>query len=430
MENTTLAGHLEEVSQLASDLPSVPIHKTSIFSILQLEHKELPYSRMLAYYFDPGEEHGFGPLFLRALHDCVGRSFIVSNGLENFFSFSDDAETEYHIEREYYTNDNLYIDLLLSDSKPDKNRQYGNVVIVENKIWAELYNQLDKYFNSVSSSTGNKILIVLSVHNYQKEIDAKFPQYDGKFIAVSYKSLASNVRSLLPDYFTTADAAQLVLLQHFLLSIDSKYPNPKMDQNLIQTVSLYQQHYQAFVEANKRHEELVMEISSLIDDYYSKLRIPHRTTSSKKSENRHYWPRNASDKIIAGYRFYAYVPWILRDKAFLIKLELENKQITTYRDEIRSRIIDILKSKAIEINEEPLMFEDNIGNPGSSWCRLFAFKIDVDQQIDLKVQLHNLFSKFESLQIIETLQEVLLQLKKEGKIDFPLDYYSIATGAS
>ena len=91
-------------------------------------------SRVLAYFFNPKEEHGLRDLWFRALNLCIkqeGECCPPRNILLE--------ERTYNVEG----NENKRIDIIIET--------YSTVYVIENKIGASLYNNLDVYSKHVKT---------------------------------------------------------------------------------------------------------------------------------------------------------------------------------------------------------------------------------------------------------------------------------------
>ena len=113
-------------------------------------------------------------------------------------------ETEFSVEREVSTKNGLFIDLLLSsiieneedDSKINEEDPDSWSIIIENKIDASLYNDLNEYYESTNGK--NKIGVVLSLRDESTTISAKTQE---PFVSITHKELIERVKLNLPEFY-------------------------------------------------------------------------------------------------------------------------------------------------------------------------------------------------------------------------------------
>lgn len=113
----------------------------NLLDIASVSHKELPVSNLYSYFLNPTENHGLKSLFFDSLLELLP---------VNSFTIGDD---QIRIEREVYTFETgKFIDIVVTDG--------SQVLIIENKVHATLYNDLDAYKNHFK--VRNIVGIVLS----------------------------------------------------------------------------------------------------------------------------------------------------------------------------------------------------------------------------------------------------------------------------
>jgi PD-(D/E)XK nuclease superfamily len=152
----------------------------TVFEVAGFPHYENVVSNILAFYFDPRRDHGMGSLLLDSLFALLGE-----NKIERI--------KEVQIpDREFPTIAGGRIDLLIKTS--------SHVVGIENKIFAEIYNDLDDYWDTiqkVADSRRRTIGIVLSLK--------KIPIRDSRFKYITYTELWREVKSQLGHRIQKSD---------------------------------------------------------------------------------------------------------------------------------------------------------------------------------------------------------------------------------
>ena len=194
---------LNEILDESRKLKSAKTEK-NIFSIGGRGHYENPISDMLAFFLDQNEEHGFGDQIVQCL----------------FESISDEkkplANSPYRIGREQQTQKNNRIDIYMESD--------DNIVVIENKIHADLINDLNDYRDYAKKQAGNKTVFcfVLSPYEKTEELPAGWTN-------INYQILVGNIRNKL-DILGVEDELKYnlqknkwrILLREFILNIESE----------------------------------------------------------------------------------------------------------------------------------------------------------------------------------------------------------------
>lgn len=144
----------------------------NIFEIAGYPHYENVVSNILSFFFDTTEQHGYKDLYIKSLLNC----YLAKSGRDDI---SSESIITSNIEREYSNGSDKRIDLLIDCG--------SFLVLVENKIYASLYNDLDIYTNMANNylkSTDNegvpilKIVLSLFEVNDIKQADVINVTYD------------------------------------------------------------------------------------------------------------------------------------------------------------------------------------------------------------------------------------------------------------
>lgn len=155
--------------------PPVPVlRKRTFLDISGTSSSEQAISSCYAYFFDPGEEHGLGTLFLRSLID------LIAERTQKTVNISSVA-----VEKEVSTHTGKRIDILLRGTNEDA----GNYIIIENKIYHWLHNDLLNYWDYCKGNDMCKVGVVLTLTREDVPEPAK-----GKFINILHGELIARVR--------------------------------------------------------------------------------------------------------------------------------------------------------------------------------------------------------------------------------------------
>lgn len=191
-------------------------------------------SRILEFFFQPNNKHGFRDLWFKSLSRLINckceDSYEMKVRTEEFTTGSDQEKGK-------------KIDIVLETPTM--------VIAIENKIGADLYNPLDIYKEHIEKtySKQEKIFIVLTAHRLSYEEQKK--ANDNGFIVVQYKKLFELVREKLGMYISLCDQKYLSFMLDFMKTVENRM-------NIMEVTEL-----DSFFLKNKK------DIESMLD-YYNK----------------------------------------------------------------------------------------------------------------------------------------------------------------
>jgi hypothetical protein len=180
-----------------NDLPKKHTHKETLLDIAGIDHLENHWSDIYAYFFNPKASHGLSRLFIDSLQDILCSKTEQSPLMMKSFS----VLRECGVQDE--KGNTKRIDLLLQNE--------DEAIIIENKVYAALYNRLDLYWNKPNVPEENKRGIVLSPW----ATPVKFHN----FVNITHEEFAHTIENNLSAYFATANPKSLILLQDFIQNI-------------------------------------------------------------------------------------------------------------------------------------------------------------------------------------------------------------------
>jgi hypothetical protein len=155
-------------------------------------------SNIYAFYFDENEVHNLKTIFVDSLMEIIMNSAVgaIKTGLKDFQDFA--------ITTELGTTDGGRIDLLLHNN--------SQAIIIENKIYHYLINDLKDYWNSIKRPAKNKIGIVLSLFPISQTGHSDF-------INITHLELIKKIQNRLGNFILDANQKYLVFLQDFFQNI-------------------------------------------------------------------------------------------------------------------------------------------------------------------------------------------------------------------
>lgn len=180
-----------------NNLPKKRTHKETLLDIAGIDHLENHWSDIYAYFFNPKASHGLSRLFIDSLQDVLCSKTEQSPLMMKSFS----VLRECGVQDE--KGNTKRIDLLLQNE--------DEAIIIENKVYAALYNRLDLYWNKPNVPEENKRGIVLSPW----ATPVKFHN----FVNITHEEFAHTIENNLSAYFATANPKSLILLQDFIQNI-------------------------------------------------------------------------------------------------------------------------------------------------------------------------------------------------------------------
>lgn len=171
--------------------------RPNIFEIAGFPHSELVSSNVLAYFFDPEENHRFHDMMLRALLRILNK--------EN------EDISEVSVETEVSTDKKKRIDILITLSELS--------IAIENKVDATLYNDLKEYQNRAGKEGKPAIVVVLHPDdkiNLEGHKSARGLSLKKDLFDVRYDELFSATLDLIGEYLLDADSRAVELLQQYI----------------------------------------------------------------------------------------------------------------------------------------------------------------------------------------------------------------------
>ena len=160
------------IDLLTIEVPSLPIQPDGFLDITWQGHKENIISRIYGYFLNPEKNVAIAELFMNTLLE------LIKKHCDKSFEF----ET-YTCLLEEYTDKGNRIDLLILSEETKE------AIIIENKIYHILNNDLNDYWAYIKYSESNKIGIILSLNK------TYIPQrLEGKFINITHSEWIEGIK--------------------------------------------------------------------------------------------------------------------------------------------------------------------------------------------------------------------------------------------
>lgn len=229
---------------LSLEIPSSPQIKDGFLEIINQQHREVINSRIYAYFLDREKNEKVAQMFLKALQELVKIKSKKTIQLENYTSYTE------------VSTKNGRIDIVIEDSLDKK------AIIIENKLFYHLHNDLSDYWDHYQYKEENKVGILLTL---EKHIIPK--NVRGKFINITHyewikKIKSSGLPSQLPSKY-------YIYLNDFFQTIQNLTISDKMnDQTLF-----YFQHSKKILKAQETVYQAEQFIENQINILASKLQL-------------------------------------------------------------------------------------------------------------------------------------------------------------
>lgn len=176
-------------------------------------------SRVLAFFLNPNGKHGFSILWFNALCQTINDQYKKQQSDKKIESIDFEDSSKMEITTEESTN---YADI--TNKRIDIVLKTPTLVIgIENKINAQLYNDLDQYkkhINKKYEKINNRIFVVLTARNLTNDESKK--ANDNEFIVIKYDDLFKKVTSLLGKYVAKCDQKYLSFMLDFIQTVKNR----------------------------------------------------------------------------------------------------------------------------------------------------------------------------------------------------------------
>lgn len=366
-----------------NEIPKIKTEPKTFLGITKQPHYENVISNMYAFFFNVNEEHNFKDLFIKSLLELIKTSKLGEEKNTLISTFSN-----FEIITEFTTNDGGRIDLLLTSPE--------NSIIIENKVYHYLDNNLDDYWESVTST--NKIGVILSLQHISKSNYSEF-ENASNYICITHKKLIQQVQKNVGSYLLDANEKYTIFLKDFMQNIIN-LSTKLMDKKEIEFYYNFQQKIRdakAFIESVENHIKIEIEKAGNILNGVNFTKP--RANSEKDSRIRYFVSQKNKnlmftiglDHLLSG------------DNKLILVVELINEAL-----------IDRDNYKKIDFSEDELKisFTDNFLNTNYNWAH-FALKEYILEAEDI----HNLSSfileKLEKDHFISVFKKVEDFLEKE-----------------
>lgn len=151
---------------LSLEIPKAVKKRETFLSITNSHYKENIISRLYSYFLSREENEPIAVVFLQALIDLIPGIFNADGLLDDNVNYFVDVEIPSRKGR---------IDLLITiEQELHEKEKFRTAIIIENKIYHEVKNDLKDYWNSVKADRKFGILLTLRPHGIPEEVQTQF----------------------------------------------------------------------------------------------------------------------------------------------------------------------------------------------------------------------------------------------------------------
>jgi hypothetical protein len=203
-------------------------------------------SRILTFYFHPKKEHGLKMLLLESLFESI-------NMQQEYIDDTVQVNREENAEGKR-------LDILI------KNNDW--VIGIENKIWANVYNPLEKYGNRIEQYDKQKdYKIILTLREINNKDELKHIENNG-FIILLYTAFFESIKKRIGEYISNGNMKYILYLYDFIQTLENmkgnNIMNKEMDAFFAENIDKLEELLEDFQEyKNKKYQIVIDKIGEL-----------------------------------------------------------------------------------------------------------------------------------------------------------------------
>lgn len=352
----------------SSEIPIINSKPITFLEIAKQPHYENVISNIYAFYFKTGAQHKLGNLLINSLQEIINKK-LDESGTDKTIDIGDC----FNVETEFLTLKKGRIDILLESE--------NTAIIIENKIYHHLNNDLSDYWKSIK--VVNKIGIVLSLN---------------KIMNVNHKHFINITHlELLTRVYDKIDSCSLKENNKYLVFLEDLFQNIK---NL--SKSFMNKEQLAFWSGNQEKINKLVEYRNQVKDHIIgevERACPKdfkffNPKGNNKNRLRYYQSRKNNDLMIT-----VVFEELLKDKKRIF-LVVELKNTLLKNKESYKKII-------FEDNEKSILLNDFYNNTNTTWAHFTNKSYDLgigdlenlSEFIYNKLNTDGFFSVFEKLEL-------------------------------
>jgi hypothetical protein len=370
--SSNIGKHIKSYQELESkfrDLFSTkytitPEPEKNIFEISRYAHYENVISNWYAFFLDSSNEHGLGRLFLDSLLEIIKDN---SDNL-NFDMY------KCNVVREVCTDSGRF-DILLYEGEDESKPK--SAILIENKIYAKVYNPLDEYFSFVNSD--NKIGVLLSLKKENK--------VHKNFINITHELLIDRIKLKLNEYWDNINIKYLIIMKDLFSYLVSLTKGIKMTDEIKFYIDKSED-IERLLELRKKANLYIfknIEHFTSSSDYWNLKLTVNETKVAISSEEDNFW----------GVMSY---PELFNKRLLFIEFNLHKEYVNKWKN---VHNYDVLRAKYKD-------FDWQLTKSSKGWINLVRktySNISIEQIDNFEKTLNDIFAEWHSL--LNELKEII-----------------------
>ena len=244
----------ENLRQMLNDASNIEIQTKAqtFFDVSGYPHYENVMSNILAFFFNPNEEHGFKDLWIKSLIECYNKTAGKTISLGS-------VET---VEREIVTDEGKRIDIVIALDNA--------AIAIENKIFAPVNNDLGSYHKKIKKDHEEKEIMEILLTKDK----SKHEKGEGYcFYNITYQNFLGCVKENLGEYIADANAKWLIFAKEVMKNIENlgeNKMNEKWETFLCKNREIIQQFFDQYFSALQQNENYMQEIANRLREDITK----------------------------------------------------------------------------------------------------------------------------------------------------------------
>jgi hypothetical protein len=266
--------------------PEITARRPTFFSIAGFPHYENVMSNVYQFFFRTDAPHNLGCLCVDALLDVV-------RSIRPNLPWEKESLTSIHALREVGVNDGQRLDILLHNGPNETEWKEATIaILIENKVYHWLANDLGNYWDSIYSDTlgdQNKIAVVIGLHP---------ESLPSPWVYVSHLQWAKAVEARLGTMLYRAEPRYTTLLLELIENIRIM---TNADESFKELLEFFQQNRTAIGRAETIRNDVFMRFPAAIKFALSEYEIWANIGANREGWLVIYKPGNRRFKYILGY---------------------------------------------------------------------------------------------------------------------------------
>lgn len=321
-----LSQRIEYLSRAVPSLPPLP--PKNFFDITGIRNKEVINSRVLSYFLNVKGEHGFGTLFFDALIALIDKKIDKRSKTISMSEFSG----EFTVEEEEPTANALEkddqkkrIDLVLKGKD-------GWAIIIENKLYHDVVNPLETYWNHLDNEYKKKVGVILSLFNVGDD-KCKVPnREDITYLNITHEELMKQVSQ---NFIFTSDIKEtsIFYLKEYFKTIETHYSSKQNAPIMSEILSELVFQKENVKELLKKIDEANVFATQAIDSIFQSKNF--RNSNGLNNRSKLFFTYNENEALV----FAINIDKLLTENILVVHLALFTPLVTTEKiEEIKRKV--------------------------------------------------------------------------------------------